>query len=136
MIRPCAHSPTGVKVPVLAAGRLFWHAMLPAGARRVELASRSFVPAWFARAGGDRRRLGIAVRDLRLNGRRLPPAAFGEGWHTAEPAWRWTNGHASVVVPRSRRSAVLAIATVAAGARYWEDAAGRAREARAGHGRI
>ncbi len=58
-------------------------ATLPAGARMLTLCSRNFVPAWLG-LGDDGRRLGIAVADLRLGGRRLPRAAFGAGWHAAE----------------------------------------------------
>ena len=114
----------GRNVLLFGAGRHVWHAMLPAGTRRVDLDSRSFVPAWFDRADADRRRLGLAVRHLRLRGRQLPEAAYGAGWHAAEPEWRWTDGAGRIALPRLRRPAVLAITVATAGARYWAEPAG------------
>ncbi len=109
----------GREVLVFAARPLVWQAMLPAGTRHLQLRSRHFEPAWFAPSGADRRPHGIAVRDLRLHGRRLPATAFGPGWHAAEPGWRWTDGSASLELPRLRRPAVLEIVASPGGC-YWD----------------
>lgn len=85
------------------------------------LISRSFVPAWLA-LNDDRRRLGVAVAAVRLNGHRLPQAAFGRGWHAPEPGWRWTDGDAVLHLPHAGHVS-LSCAPVAA--RYWAEPASR-----------
>lgn len=82
--------------PVHAAGGRFWFA-LPA-TPAVTLCSRAGVPAQVTPAGMDRRQLGIAVAEVRVDGEPLPldAAAFGAGFHAVErdgaQAWRWTDG--------------------------------------------
>jgi hypothetical protein len=71
-------------------------ANLPAGTRYVRLESRSAVPAWTLPGSTDHRSLGVAVRDIRLDGAALEAAAFGAGWHRPEPGLRWTDGGASL----------------------------------------
>jgi hypothetical protein len=83
---------------------------------RVWLHSRSFVPAWLGQ-NDDRRRLGVAVASLRLNGRFLPRRAFGRGWHAPEPRLRWTDGVAELHLPHPGR---LRVTLAAAGGRYWQ----------------
>ena len=91
---------------------------LPAGTARLRLLSRSFVPLWLG-LDDDRRQLGVAVARLRLGGRALPAAAFGAGWHAAEPGWRWTDGAAALHLPPLPRPALLRITLAPLGARYW-----------------
>jgi hypothetical protein len=110
----------GCPVPLtrMAGGR--WCALLPAGAGEVRLLSRSFVPEEFDPVANDRRRLGIAVAALRVGGRRLPRAALGGGWHAAEPAWRWTDGDATLGLRPHATAAPLMLRTLAAGPGYWQ----------------
>jgi autotransporter passenger strand-loop-strand repeat protein len=105
------------EVLAFAGGAGAWHATLPAGTRAVRLLSRRFVPAWFAE--DDRRQLGVAVRALRLGGRRLPRTAFGAGWHAQEREWRWTDGAGVLHVAPRARPATLAVTLARAGMRYW-----------------
>jgi collagen type I/II/III/V/XI/XXIV/XXVII alpha len=83
--------------------------------RTVRLRSRAFVPAWLG-LGPDRRRLGVAVAALHLDGRTLPPAAFGAGWHAPEAGWRWTDGDALLHLPRPGR---LTLRRAAVAGQYW-----------------
>jgi autotransporter passenger strand-loop-strand repeat protein len=94
-----------------------WEATLPAGTRDVRLASRWFVPTWFAE--DDRRRLGVAVSALRIGGARLPRAAFAAGWHAQEREWRWTDGEGVLALKPLRRAARLELTLARAGGRYW-----------------
>ncbi len=56
--------------------------------------SRMAAPVWMLPESTDHRRLGVAVRQLLLDGADLPDAAFGRGWYPAEPGLRWTDGTA------------------------------------------
>jgi hypothetical protein len=97
-----------------------FQARLPAGTRALRLASRSFVPADLDAAVPDRRRLGIAVRVLRVAGRTPPQSAYGRGWHLSEREWHWTDGDARLRF-RALRDAALLELRVAPGAvaGYW-----------------
>ena len=69
---------------------------LPEGARRLRLASRQARPVESGLAGGDLRRLGVAVAALRLDEVPVPlddPRLLA-GWHGPEPGFRWTDGTA------------------------------------------
>ena len=74
--------------------------VVPAGARTVRLASRSAVPAETEAAGGDVRRLGVAIERIVLSGAGLTlnvphsHISLCDGFHAAESAHRWTNGGA------------------------------------------
>ncbi len=87
----------------------------PAGG--IRLRSRSFVPAHLAGHGGDPRRLGIAVRRVRLDGVALPldDPRLGAGWHAPEGGWRWTGGDASIAAAGAREVAI----EVAMTGHYW-----------------
>ena len=89
---------------------------LPAGVDQLRLRSRSFVPSAFDRAVVDHRRLGVAVAEILLDGVPLPTAAFGRGFHPAEPGWRWTDGDAVV---HCRAGGVLTVQLIDLGAKYW-----------------
>ena len=91
---------------------------LPAGTDTVELVSRSAVPSWTDPTSEDGRRLGIAVASLSLDGRMLPAAARGAGWHAAEAGWQWTDGAATIAVGPGRLSLTVAVCPG-----YWEEAA-------------
>ncbi len=91
---------------------------LPPGAREARLQSLSAVPAEIAADARDPRRLGVALADLRLDGRPVePPVAAG--WHAPEPGLRWTSGDAALHCAGARR---LEFALVAA-LRYWHSPA-------------
>jgi len=110
----------GVPVPVARFSAEHAQARLPAGARAVRLASRTFTPADFDPTIADRRRLGLAVRGLRLRGKPLPPSAFGRGWHLSEAEWRWTDGDARLALRPLAEPATLEIRTApSAVPAYW-----------------
>ncbi len=111
----------GVPVPLRRDGPLAWRARLRAGARAVRLRSRSFVPNDLG--ADDRRRLGVAVTALSLDGQPLAPD--DDGWHAAEDGWRWTDGDAGLRLDHCPRPRWLRIAAADAGARYWLPAARR-----------
>jgi hypothetical protein len=93
---------------------------LPAGARRLRLRSRSFVPGEQEAASGDMRRLGVAVASVCLGGWRLPGDALRDGWHpAATEAWRWSDGDAEIALPRQARPGVLELLLPRLG-RYWQ----------------
>ena len=104
----------------VVAGRDGYKVRVPAGTRLVRLLSNSMVPAEILPGSGDTRRLGLAVSAVRLAGWELPPDALAEGWHAARnEAWRWSNGDASIVLPRTSRPAMLEIHLATSG-RYWQ----------------
>jgi hypothetical protein len=73
---------------------------LPDGASELRLLSRTAVPAELDPDSEDRRRLGVPVAALRLDGKgvALGDARLGGGWHDAEPGLRWTDGTAAIDV--------------------------------------
>ncbi len=85
----------GRELPLHAEGALR-RARLPAGTATLRLASRAWVPMYTRPEEGDARLLGVAISDLRLDGRAasLESAGFASGWLAPEPGWRWTNGNA------------------------------------------
>ncbi len=73
----------------------------PADARRmVRLRSRHLRGAWDRAAEGERRRLGIAVTALALDGTPVPPndPRRAGGWHKPDADWQWTDGDAGLIV--------------------------------------
>jgi hypothetical protein len=109
---------SAVPLARFAAGHM--QARLPGGTRVVCLYSRSFAPADHDPASGDRRRLGLAVRAVRLNGQPMPADALGSGWYPPEAAWRWTNGDALIILPPLAAAATLELRSEpAAVAGYW-----------------
>jgi hypothetical protein len=103
--------------PRLVHGRLSFR--LPPRARRLRLESRSFVPALVTPDGTDRRRLGVAVAQLLLDGApiTLDGPLLIAGWHEPEPGLRWTNGRAELAIPKGSRLDVELART----GRYWTD---------------
>ena len=81
--------------------------VLPEGTQTVRLVSRRVVPGLLDPQGGDFRRLGIAVAQIRLDGVVVPvgdPRRLS-GWHGVQPAdlhaplgdvWEWTSGDAEL----------------------------------------
>ncbi len=63
--------------------------------------SRAAIPGYITTDPQDRRRLGVKVTALHVDGRSIPldHPALTTGWHAVEPDGRWTTGHA--VVPAS-----------------------------------
>jgi hypothetical protein len=90
---------------------------LPPGTRDITLRSRSTVPAWTVPGQTDHRRLGVAVRQIRLDGCEVPPAARGDGWHASESDFQWTDGNAALAVGPGRLEVTLAMCES-----YWRDA--------------
>jgi len=95
-------------------------AILPAGMATVRLLSRSAVPAEQASESGDRRRLGVAVTRILLDGIDLPldDPRLGLGWQELEPGLRWTTGHAALLLERDASPRRLEIVTQPL-LRYW-----------------
>jgi hypothetical protein len=85
--------------------------------RVVRLRSRSLHGAWDRAAEGERRRLGIAVASLLLDGADVPPGdpRRAGGWHKPEPEWQWTDGDAGLLVGTARQVEV----TIRPLGRYW-----------------
>lgn len=75
---------------------------LDGGVAALRLQSLSAVPAHAAPEGDDHRRLGLAVRAIRADGRPIPldDARLGAGWHAREAGagWRWTDGDACIAI--------------------------------------
>lgn len=96
-----------------------WHCALPAGCTTVELRSRAHIPAETEAEAGDTRRLGIAIADLRLDGRPLPltAPALTQGWHAAEPDWRWSDGAGQIAAGGARHLAFR----LAWSGLYWDE---------------
>jgi hypothetical protein len=104
--------------------------VLPTGARKVRLVSRTLVPAEIFIHSRDARRLGVAVTRMVLDGRMiaLDDARLADGWHPGEPAWRWTVGDAALPCVGG---GVLEIGITPAIARYWIQATDRQAERQA-----
>ncbi|MDD2861308.1 MAG: Hint domain-containing protein [Acidiphilium sp.] len=79
-------------------GERQWSIYLSSMAGGARLSSRSFVPAHEDPASEDRRRLGLDIASLILDGTRLDLAdeRLAKGWYAAEPAHRWTDGDATL----------------------------------------
>jgi hypothetical protein len=73
---------------------------LPDGAAQMRLQSRTAAPAELDPASEDRRRLGLPIAGLTLDGQTAPltSARLGQGWHAPEPGLRWTDGLATIDV--------------------------------------
>jgi len=86
-------------------GRLFG-CRLPEATRRIQLLSRSGVPAHMCPDEASTQRLGIAVSQLWLDGREvsLDSPGLSNGWYDreAEAFWRWTDGNAELMLPNAR----------------------------------
>ncbi len=78
-----------------------WCVVVPDDAAAVHLGSRILVPADMFPQCDDRRRLGVAVTALWIDGEAVPlddPRLTG-GWQPAESGLRWTDGYASIAAP-------------------------------------
>ena len=95
---------------------------LPARAGEARLLSRVMIPAELIAQSADCRRLGVAIAELRLDGRVVPlwDARLGGGWHGAEKAWRWTDGEAVLDCGGARMLELILQPEIS---RYWVDAA-------------
>lgn len=75
---------------------------LPRGATHVRLVSDAMRPTDARPWADDRRRLGVAVRRIMLDGTRSLPLddpRLGRGWWAPEPGGRWTDGDAYLHLP-------------------------------------
>ncbi len=90
--------------------------VLPEQFTELRLVSRNFAPAEHWPTSVDRRRLGVAVRGLVVDGE--PVAPLGEGWHQADDGLTWTDGQARIPV---QQGAVLELRIAPIG-RYWDTA--------------
>jgi len=96
-----------------------YHFRIPADAGRCWLTSRGFMPVQTLLNNDDERWLGVAVAKIKIDGKdqALNRGHFGDGWHDAERAWRWTNGMAEI--PRCR--ALIVTLHRECKAVYWRD---------------
>jgi T5SS/PEP-CTERM-associated repeat protein len=96
-----------------------WRVCLPPGTTDIRLVSRVWVPAHAHADESDARELGVAIARLSFDGRpiSLDSPALSDGWHAAEPDWRWTSGNAMLPVSAVR---ALAFEVAMAGA-YWAE---------------
>ena len=79
----------------IAPGRL--EALVPAGTRGLRVRSRSVVPQERDPALDDRRRLGVALISVTLDG--FPLELDGPGFHPREPELCWTDGDSHLALP-------------------------------------
>ncbi len=82
--------------------------VLPAGRKAARLRSRAFVPAHVSAASIDRRRLGVCLVGLQVDGeRKALDTLTGRGWHRTEDGGvrRWSNGDA--LLPQGARVVIL-----------------------------
>lgn len=83
----------------------------------IVIRSRCWVPSEASPDQADTRRLGVAIRALRLDGIpvALDDARLSAGWHDPEPGLRWTGGAAAIACDGVRRVTV----TLARIGSYW-----------------
>ena len=93
--------------------------LIPAGTATTRLASRASAPSLLAPYLDDRRRLGVAIKRMSVQG----PAAvteypvdhpvLSEGWFGVEgdgsTIWRWTNGNASLPITTNKDPLILEV---------------------------
>jgi hypothetical protein len=124
---------------LVAGGRSVFR--LPAGSRCVKLRSRVAAATDFDPAATDRRRVGVPVARLQLNGVELPldGPVLAAGFLALErrdaACWRWTDGDAHLELPAGGES-VLEVELHQGWLRYWQapdapDAPGCRRQRRA-----
>jgi hypothetical protein len=94
---------------------------------RMRLRSRTWIPAHTRVDERDHRVLGVAIKDLSFAGApiKLDDPRLAEGWHAAEPEWRWTDGDAVLDL---KGRGTLAFTLALAGS-YWRDESVVARRA-------
>jgi hypothetical protein len=86
---------------------------LPGGLRSVRLVSRSALPSALRPWLDDRRRLGVKVSRLVLDGRTVAAddAMLAEGWWEVEADGRWTNGGGVLLLSDSPTMLEVQVAT-------------------------
>ena len=93
--------------------------LIPAGTTTTRLVSRASAPSLLAPYRDDRRRLGVAIKRMSVQG---PAAvtdypvdhpALSEGWFGDEgdgsTIWRWTNGNASLPITTNKDPLILEV---------------------------
>ncbi len=102
----------GAMLPPTLQGPGYLTVIVPPGVTSVVLHSRSAVPAEIDRSS-DRRRLGIALAAISLDGRALDGAGAAPGLHEVERdgprSWRWTDGAATLRLPNCDHARELAL---------------------------
>ena len=83
--------------PVSVEGQRYRFAV-PEGTVSLRLVSRSGIASEILSGSGDHRRLGLAIRNLTVDGATTADEALGEGWHARAPGrdHRWTDGDAAL----------------------------------------
>jgi hypothetical protein len=110
----------GVPIPATRSD-FSWTVLLPPGTREVRLRSRVAVPAHILPDSADRRRLGVAVTSLALDGTPLPPTdpRRASGWLAPEAAMQWTDGDAGILCDPAGAGSRRLDLTLAPLLRYW-----------------
>lgn len=118
----------GTRLATRAMGDGRHAAIVPAGRAVRSLLSLSMVPAEaYGPFIDDRRRLGVAVRHILLDGDVVRPD--GRGWHGREQdgalTWRWMDGNAALDIAAATRNRVVVVElhAVASYAAEWQAAA-------------
>ena len=96
--------------PVSVAGRRYSF-RVPDGTASLRLVSRSAIAGEVLAESTDRRRLGVAVRGLMLDGVAFGSESLCEGWHARVPGrdHRWTAGNAALPLARRIDFTVIAL---------------------------
>ena len=99
----------GQPIQLLIATQERLAAIVPAGTTRLTLRSRAAIPNETDPARNDRRRLGIAIAAITLDGHdiALDSPACTAGFHAPESDLRWTDGAAALVFPPCQGSSRL-----------------------------
>ena len=102
--------------------------LLPQGSRSVRLVSYAAAPDG---AAGERRRLGVRIGGIVVNGRTVPldSPALGEGFHAPEADGRWTDGAAHLSLHATGPIVLEVLVADGMRRRAGTAAAGRARSA-------
>jgi hypothetical protein len=107
----------GRRLPLHVTGKT-GHAILPPDVQSVRLVSRTWVPAHVLAGNDDTRSLGVAIANVRLDGKTLAldDPRLCSGWLEPESGWRWTDGDAGLALAGVRE---LTFDVVMTGS-YWE----------------
>jgi hypothetical protein len=91
-----------------------WWFSVPTGSKRLRLASTGFIPAHCVPDSLDRRRLGVSLSRIEIDGEMvaLDSPLLADGFHNCEGMaterpWRWTNGDAFIKLPENALRVIL-----------------------------
>ncbi len=81
-----------------------WRVRPPAGTSELRLVSRNWIAAHSIAEGTDPRVLGVALANIRVDGKliALDDRRLASGWHDPEPGWRWSDGCGRLLLDGAR----------------------------------